>query len=304
MKNLRKKFHRYCNLNRDKGIPNLMLYVMIGSGIVYLLTNMGYRELYEFLCFDREKILQGQVWRLFTYVFIQSSTNAFFSLLLYYCYASLGRAVEAVWGTLRFNLFYFSGVLLMDVFAMVLGGIAVPITSDGYTFMMDCSLFYSAGMVQYLNLSLLIAFATMFPDTQFYVLFIIPVRAWILALIYLLVTGYDILTMSAPHLLFPHNLFPLVGRANYFQFFGKDAKNLLPLSRRVQKKKTPRWTASGGPIPFRPAEKKEDVPYTHRCTVCGKTDVSHPNLEFRYCSRCNGNHCYCEEHINNHSHID
>ena len=45
------------------------------------------------------------------------------------------------------------------------------------------------------------------------------------------------------------------------------------------------------------------APYTHKCTVCGKTDVDSPDLEFRYCSRCNGYHCYCQEHISNHTHI-
>ena len=304
MKNLRKKFTLYCIRNRDKGIPNLMLYVMLGSGIVYLMTNMGFDQLYDLLCFDRGKILQGQIWRLVSYVFTQNSGNVFLTLLLYYCYYSLSRAVEAVWGTLRFNLFYFSGILLMDLFAMLLGGIPVPITLDGFSIMMDFSFFYSAGMVDYLNLSLLIAFATLYPDTQFYVLFFIPVRAWILALIYLLVTGYDVLVMTSPDLMFPHNLFPLVGLANYFLFFGKDAQNLLPLSWRVKRKKAAKRPAQGGPIPFRPAEKKEEVSYTHRCTVCGKTDVSHPNLEFRYCSRCKGYYCYCEEHISNHTHIE
>ena len=46
------------------------------------------------------------------------------------------------------------------------------------------------------------------------------------------------------------------------------------------------------------------APYTHRCTVCGRTDVSNPELEFRYCSRCKGYYCYCQDHINNHVHIE
>ena len=45
------------------------------------------------------------------------------------------------------------------------------------------------------------------------------------------------------------------------------------------------------------------APYTHKCTVCGRTDVSNPELEFRYCSRCRGYYCYCQDHINNHTHI-
>ena len=45
-------------------------------------------------------------------------------------------------------------------------------------------------------------------------------------------------------------------------------------------------------------------PYHHRCTVCGRTDTENPKLEFRYCSRCSGYHCYCEDHISNHAHIE
>lgn len=304
MKNLRKKFNRFCIQNRDKGIPNLLLYVLLGSGIVFLMSNMGYTGLYELLYFDRSKILQGQVWRLFSYIFTQNSGDVFFTLVLYYCYFSLSRAVEATLGTFRFNLFYFSGIVLMDLFVMLFGGIQIPVTQDGYTFMVDFTSYYASEMTSYLNLSLLIAFATLYPETQFYILFVIPVRAWLLGLIYLLVTAYEVLTMTQPVFMFPHNLFPLVALANYFLAFGKDSVNLIPLSWRAKRKRAAKRPVQGSPILFRPAEKKEEPLYTHRCTVCGKTDVSHPNLEFRYCSRCNGYHCYCEEHINNHTHIE
>ena len=105
-------------------------------------------------------------------------------------------------------------------------------------------------------------------------------------------------------MLFPHCLFPLIGLLNYFLFFGSEMHNLLPLRWRVTRKRAAKRPAPGAPIPFHPAEKKEEVPNPHRCTVCGKTDVSHPDLEFRYCSRCKGYYCYCEEHINNPTQID
>ena len=49
--------------------------------------------------------------------------------------------------------------------------------------------------------------------------------------------------------------------------------------------------------------KTGERPYRHKCTVCGRTDTDYPNLEFRYCSKCNGYYCYCMDHINNHVHI-
>lgn len=294
MKNLRHRFDRFCFVHRDKGIPNLMLYVVLGSGLVFLLKNLGYSLIYEMLCFDRSAILQGQVWRLFTYALTMDGGNVLLTLLLLYCYYSLGRAVEQAWGTLRFNLFYFSGILLMDIFAMACGGI--------HTANYDFSLFYATGTIEFLNLSLLIAFATLYPDTQFLIFFIIPVRAWVLGAIYLAITLFQVIQMSVPEFLFPHNLFPLVALGNYFLFFGKDVLNLMPLSWRL-KRKAPRKQA--GPIPFRPAEKRQEAPpYTHRCTICGRTDITNPELEFRYCSRCKGYHCYCIDHINDHAHIE
>ena len=129
--NLRKRFDRFCFKHRDKGIPNLMLYVALGSALVYLFTMASKNGiLYDVLCFDRALILQGQIWRLISYPLTYSGGSLLFTAISLLCYYSLGRAIENVWGTFRFNLFYLSGILLMDVFAMALGGITVP---DGNT---------------------------------------------------------------------------------------------------------------------------------------------------------------------------
>ena len=291
MKSLRSRFERFCYRHRNKGIPNLMLYLSLGSGIVYLLSRFANSGLlYVILCFDRASILQGQVWRLFTYPL----TYGFFedSILLVaismLCYYSLGRAMENAWGTFRFNLYYLCGVVMMDIFCMIFGGQA---------------------NVYYLNLSLLLGYATLYPNAQFFILFVIPVKAWMLALFDLALVLLGLFTDP-----FPINLFSVISLANYFLFFGKDVANVFPLSWRVnfarlfrKKKKT---VVEGKTIPFPVAGSYEatvtrgKAPYTHRCTVCGRTDVSDPELEFRYCSRCNGYYCYCQEHISNHSHIE
>ena len=156
-------------------------------------------------------------------------------------------------------------------------------------------------MAYYLHLSLLLTFATLYPNSQFLVLFVIPVKGWIIALIYLIMLVAEIFNLSFPVMYFPHNLFPLVAVANYLLFMGGSIRNVLPFLNRpgFRKKKK----AASGTIPFAPKQQKKEQGYTHRCTVCGRTDVSNPELEFRYCSRCNGYYCYCEEHINNHTHI-
>ncbi len=308
MGKLRSKFERFCYRNRDKGVPNLMLYLSVGSGLVYLFgMAAGNDLLYQWLHFDYDKIMQGQVWRLFSYVLTTTNSNVLLTLITLICYYSLGRAMENVWGTCRFNLFYFSGVVLMDVYAMAVGA-----------FMPEWRPFVSGVVdVSYLNLSLFLGYATMYPDAHFLLFFIIPVKAWIFALVDLALTFVSVLQLSVPVFYFPINLFPLIALANYFLFFGKDVKNVIPMSwrvnaRRLFKKKPPKQGAKKqtGTIPFPTAGSYQAstaavrAPYTHRCTVCGRTDVSNPELEFRYCSRCNGYFCYCEDHISNHTHVE
>ena len=312
MKGLRNRFERFCFKHHNKGIPNLMLFISIGNAIVYALSMVyGAGPIFNLLCFDKALILQGQVWRLFSCIFAEYATgeNIIFAVIGLLCYYSLGRAIENTWGTLRFNLFYLCGFLMMDIFAMLFSD--MPVTIDGVSYVMD-SMAY-AEMGYYLNLSLFIAYATLYPDTHFLLLFFIPVKAWIFALFDIATTLLGVLSMSVPVMLFPHNLYPLVALANYFLFFGKDVANILPMSwrsnfRRLFKKKDPQKKTGTVPFPtagsYAATTATVKAPYTHRCAVCGRTDVSNPDLEFRYCSRCKGYHCYCEDHISNHTHIE
>ena len=293
MKNLRRNFNRFCFRHRDKGIPNLMLYVSLGSALVYLMGMVANNSLlYDWLCFDRALILRGQVWRLFTYILTDFRQNMVLMLISLMCYYSLGRAIENLWGTCRFNLFYFSGVLMMDVYCLIFGGQA---------------------SVSYLNLSLFLAYATMYPDAQFLFMFVIPVKAWIFALVDLALVLFGLLIYS-----FPANLFSVISLANYFLFFGKDVVNVLPMAWRANfsrlmrrgkrvvtpKKEQPKVVPFPNAGSYEATVSKPKAPYTHRCTVCGRTDTEFPDLEFRYCSRCKGYHCYCEDHISNHAHIE
>lgn len=291
---LRRKWNRFMYNNSDKGIPNLMLFVSVGTLIVWFFMQIDPSNLlYSFLRFDRYKILHGQVWRLITYVFIPQSGGIWLFLLLF-AYYNIGRMVEAVWGTLKFNLFYLCGVVLMDIGALIMGTNADP---------------------YYLNLSLFLALATMYPDNKVLLMYIIPLKMKYLAWVYLLFSVLSVIR---------GDFSPVFALLNYFIFFGKSCVNVLPGADRVGSRHihysragrrnrnnssgrpNPNWaagyqkrnTSSSGP------KKVVDAPaYRHKCSVCGKTDVSNPELEFRYCSRCNGFYCYCQDHINNHPHI-
>lgn len=284
MKNLRKKFELFCFKNRDKGIPNLMLYIVLGTAVVYLMSQIaGNDYLYNLLYFNREKILHGEIWRLITYPLTYDAGSLLLTAISLFCYYSLGRAMENVWGPLRFNLFYLTGVVLMDIYCMIFGGYA---------------------SVTYLNLSLFLSYATLYPDAHFLLFFIIPIKAWIFALIDLVIVFIDL--VGTP---FPYNLFSVISLANYFLFFGKDVLNVIPLSWRTNARRLFRKHPKQAKViqfdagSYEASHAAVKAPYTHRCTICGRTDVSNPELEFRYCSRCKGYYCYCEDHINHHSHI-
>ena len=304
LRNLRKRFEFFCYKHRNWGIPNLMLYIVLGTALVSIVSMVTQSNaLFALLCFDKASILQGEVWRLFTYVFTDRASLSFLSLIFLYFFYMLGRYVETRMGTFRFNLFYFTGLLLMDAFAMIFCP-SEPNASAYYA----VNLYSQMGF--YLHLSLMLAFSASNPDAQFLIFFIIPIKAWILSVIYFVTILINIASYIG-YFTFPNYLFPLIGIANFLLFAGKDVLNLLP----------PAWRPSGsthyrkvrtqpqkktGTIPFpqQQATPKQEPTYTHKCTVCGRTDVSNPELEFRYCSKCNGYHCYCEDHISNHTHIE
>ncbi len=282
MKNLRRNFERFCLRNRNKGIPNLMLYICIGNAVMYVISMVTRNyTLYNLLSFNRRLILQGQVWRLFTYPLTYLTSNILLMAISLLCYYSLGNAMERMWGTLKFNIFYLTGVVLMDIYAMIF----------------NCS-----ANVYYLNMSLFLGYATLFPDASFLLFFIIPVKAWVLALFDLVIILLGV--FSPPFT--AANLFPLIALGNYFLFFGKDVLNVIPLSwqsnaRKLFHKNPKQPKVIQFHVSQKPQEPKQN--YNHRCTVCGRTDVSNPELEFRYCSKCKGYYCYCQDHINNHVHI-
>ena len=298
MKDLRRRFDRFCFQNRDKGIRNLMMYISLGSALLYVMGMISQNDtLYYALCFDRDLILQGQVWRLFSYVLTYGYGDPQIVLVAIglLCYYSIGQAMEHIWGTFRFNLFYLCGILLQDLFCMIFGGWAT---------------------VDNLNLSLFLSYATLFPNASFLLFFIIPLKAWILGVFYLGIMAYQVTTMTVIGY-FPYSLYPLVALLNYFLFFGKDFLNVFPVTWRInasrlfkKKKKYAPQSSQPKVVPFPKAGSyqatvaKPQADHTHKCAVCGRTDVSNPELEFRYCSRCKGYHCYCEDHISNHTHVE
>jgi membrane associated rhomboid family serine protease len=276
---LSRKLDRFCYKHPRFGIPNLMLWVVIGNAVVYLLTMIDRTGLFaSYLVFSPQLILQGQIWRLVAFVFFPVSTgNLFLAAISLYFYYFIGSTLEREWGTPKFTIFYVSGIL----FHIVAGILATLLSgSPGIAF-----------SAHYLNLSMFFAFASLFPNMQVLLLFVLPIKikwlAWLNAVYFLI----DIIRLPSVY-----KLIPIIAILNYLLFFGGD---LIQMARRALGRRPSKT------IRFRSAAKaaKEKKGYLHKCAVCGKTDTDYPDMEFRYCSKCNGYYCYCEDHINNHVHI-
>lgn len=284
MRSIQAWLDRFCTKHRNWGIPNLMLYIVIGNVAVYLLDMFSPSYPFSsFLTFVPSAIFHGQLWRLVTFIFVPSGGSIFWMALSLYFYYFVGSALEREWGAGKFTIFYGMGVL----FNIVTGLVMSLVLGTGYGFpVVDMS---------YLNLSLFFAFAALYPNLQFLLFFIIPVKAKWLAWFDAAIFAWGIVS-SLISFYWIGVVLPLVAILNFLLFFSSDAMRIFG---RV-KHQTSRQT-----INFKKAarEAQQSKGYLHKCAVCGATDADHPGMEFRYCSKCNGYYCYCMDHINNHVHI-
>lgn len=286
---IEKRIDKFCREHPRFGIPNLMLYIAVANVLIGLIDNFSAYSLSSLLFFFRPSIFQGEIWRLVTFVFVPITgdfgilnfsipgTSLFTTVLSAYFYYWVGSMLEREWGTARFNCFYLMGVVLNILFGLIFG----------------------VSSVQYVNLSMFFAFAVLFPDMQVLFMFLLPMKvkwlAWIDAAFFL----WQILNNLRLGL-WLYALLPVVAIFNFFIFFWSDFKETLGYHKRRYQHRHSQQT-----INFKKAAGKayQEKGYIHKCAVCGKTDTEYPDMEFRYCSKCNGYYCYCMEHINNHEHI-
>lgn len=265
---------RFCYRHPNFGIPNLMRYLTIAN-VAFWILGMANTTLMSYLSFDAGLILRGQVWRLVTFM-VYPPNMGLIAFLVFYFYYWMGSTLEQVWGTPQFNVYLLIGWALTVVYGFLVYFIG------GYRIRIDA---------QYLYLSMFFSYAALFPEQRVLLFYFIPIKIKYMALIdaaYFLVA-----VLSNP---FPINLLPIVAVLNFVIFFSGTLLQLLP--RR----------AGNSTVNFRRESKKirqeqRNQLYHHKCSVCGRTDTEYPGLEFRYCSRCVGYHCFCIDHINNHIHF-
>ena len=267
---LERKFGRYA-------IRNLMMYLTVLYSIGFAISLVNIEIYYNYMSLDIPKILSGQVWRLVTWIMYAPSQSIFFSAIMLVLYYSLGSNLERVWGSFRFNVYRFMGYIFLIIGAFILYFIygeassIYPLTPDS------------------LNLSIFLAFALTYPEMTFYIYFVLPVKAKYLAAVYLLIEIYNfimggIITKTSIGLsLLNFAIFYLLTR-NWYRVSPKNVVRQVKFKRAVK---------------MRPASEP-----IHRCAVCGRTEKDDDTLEFRYCSKCNGNLEYCSEHLYTHIHVE
>lgn len=285
--NFEKKFGKYAIKNLS-----LVLIICYACGYVFQILYPG---LLRYLYLNPYEILfHGQIWRLLTWLVVPPSSFDFFTLLMLYFYYSLGTTLERTWGTYRYNVYILSGVLFTILGAFLLFGYTAVFQNetDVQTALyilwgMGDSRLASGFSTYYINMSIFLAFASTYPNMQVMLFFLLPIRIRILGIIYGALLVYQFLVGGiADQFVIAASLM------NFIVFFitGRGKVHMTP--RQAKRRQE-----------FRREVKKTAKAARHKCVVCGRTDETNPELQFRYCSKCDGNYEYCEEHIFTHTHV-
>ena len=146
---LERKYGRFC-------IPNLISLIVGGQILVYAIELFVNQFISSYLGLSRGLLLMGQVWRLITFVFIPFSGGGPLSVILgIYFTWFIGSALEKEWGDFRYTLYFLLGMV-----GTVLACLLTGVTASTYC----------------LSLSLLLAFAMLYPEVQLLLFFVIPIR--------------------------------------------------------------------------------------------------------------------------------
>lgn len=278
---LERKFGRF-------GIPNLTIYMIVCYVIGYalMIVNPG---ILNWLSLEPAYILRGQVWRLVTWVLYPPSTSGvlWFAIAVLFFYYPIGTSLERTIGTFKYTLYIISGVIFTILGAFIL-----------YFLLGGNVLVGNVFSTYYISLSTFLAYAMCYPDMQVLLMFIIPVKMKWMAIFYVVIVVYEMIQYimaGAWYLVIPI----VASLLNFiiFYFGTKDFSRYNPkeVHRRNEFRRAMepqgRMKSGSGSVT------------KHKCAICGRTELDDPNLEFRFCSRCNGNYEYCQDHLFTHTHV-
>ena len=269
---MERRFGRYA-------IRNLTMYLLAGYAIGYLLS-FTMPQLLTYFTLEPALILKGQVWRLLSWVIIPPNDNIIFVIFMMLLYYSLGNTLESHWGAFHYNVYIFSGILFTIIGAFIVNGLIGGITGFG-----------SLYSTYYINMSIFLTCASIMPDYQLLLYGIIPIKMKWLAILDVVLLAVD--AVQGGLII---RIVIIASLLNFIIFFfcNRNLRGHSPKQAARRKKfqkqiSRPQNQYAGGA--------------KHRCAVCGRTELDDPTLEFRYCSKCNGNYEYCQDHLFTHEHV-
>ncbi len=314
MNRLLEKLERSIGKYSVRRLTTVMISLVI-AGYVIMLANSNFAE---YMALNPHAVLHGQIWRIVTWLLIPPSELNFFTIIMLFFYWSIGSSLERAWGDFRYNVYIFGGILISVIAAFVSYFVFSSLYGSPAEIGMVCGRFFST---YYICMSILLAYASTFPDAVVLLMFVIPVRMKIFGWIYAAYMLYDAVSyirqaVSTGTFLY---LIPVVAMAasliNYAIFFFT-MKNRVYLNAEQKRRRrefqqavrnAERMRAASAGAAYRRGSGDEKIvdfrPSRHRCEVCGRTEVTNPELEFRYCSKCEGAHEYCMDHLYAHIHV-
>lgn len=304
-------------------VPQLTKYMILTYIVGYILyfIAMAGVPILQYISLSPGRILHGEIWRLFTWIFMPPSRPGIFTIIMLLFYYQIGTALEQTWGDFKYNLYIFSGL-----FFMVAGAFLV------YAFGrdMDPSGFFTTF---YINMSVFLAFAACYPDMQVMLYFLIPLKIKYLAFVDVAFLVYQAFVSG-----WAEKMSIIVSLLNFIIFFftTRNYKSISP-SERARKKNFKKafergpyyqgnqkragfgsnpsggqgagaWGGYAYGASSKAGSSSGSAPRggaitKHRCAICGRTELDGDMLEFRFCSKCAGNYEYCQDHLFNHTHV-
>ena len=300
---------------RGKAVPRLTA-VMIGCFVLGYIMQLISPNAAAYMNLNIYQILHGQIWRVITWVIIPPDSVSIFTIIMLFFYFSIGTTLERTWGDERYNIYIFGGMLI-SIAAAFIAYVIFSAFYPGIIVGAATGAFFSTYNI---CVSILLAYSATFPDAMVLLMFVIPLKMKYLGWIYGAYIIYDCITyiraaVSGQPIYWIYVIAIGAAMLNFLIFYLsiQQRRRLSPEEKRRQREfrrsveaankgyTGPKTKAAG-------AEKRgatiiEMPGVRHRCEICGRTEVSDPNLEFRYCSKCAGDHEYCMDHLYTHQHI-
>ena len=275
---MEQKFGRYA-------VHNLTMYIIITYVAGYLLNYLA-PEALSYCLLEPALILQGQVWRLVSWLLIPPGSLDIFTIIMLFFYYSIGTTLEQTWGAFRYNLYIFGGIILSVIGAFVLYGILLLTGSNGILLLEG-----GAFSTYFISMSIFLGFAAAYPNMQVLLYFIIPLKIKWLALVDIV---YLVWQMAGSGWVTRACI--ICSLMNFIIFFLAPRNTSRISPRQVKRRRTYMRAVNSG------YNSKGQVT-KHKCAVCGRTELDGDNLEFRFCSKCKGNYEYCQDHLFTHKHV-